>query len=225
MIEWMFGLPQLSTFASDIDNLILMISIFTGFWFFATLGMFFKLIMDSRASKGAKAEYIVGDEKHIKKWISTPHLIIIGLDVFVIIGAIYVWYQVKQNLPPADAEIRVIGQQWSWVFEHPGKDGKLGTPDDIRTVDELHIEVGKTYHYKLQSRDVLHSFSIPVFRMKHDAIPGREITGWFQATGTGEYDIQCAEICGIGHGLMVSKLYIHSAEDYAAWTDKMSARN
>lgn len=217
-------LPQVSTFASDIDNLILFILIVTAFFTVATYAVFFKLIFDSRASKGAKAEYLVGDEKHVKVWITRPHAVIILLDVFVIIGAIYVWYKVKQDLPDPDAEIRVIGQQWAWTFEHEGADGELGTADDIRMVDEMHIEVGKVYHYKLQSRDVLHDFSVPVFRLKHDAIPGREITGWFEATETGEFDIQCAEICGIGHGLMVAKLYIHSAEDYAAWVEKMSAR-
>lgn len=216
-------LPQVSTFASDIDNLILFIFIITGFFTVATYAVFFKLIFDGRASKGAKAEYLSGDEKHVKIWITRPHALIILLDVFVIIGAIYVWYKVKQDLPEPQAEVRVIGQQWAWTFEHEGPDGKLGTADDIRMIDELHIEVDKVYHYKLQSRDVLHDFSVPVFRLKHDAIPGREITGWFEATQTGEFDIQCAEICGIGHGLMVAKLYVHSAEDYAAWVEKMSA--
>ena len=221
MIEWF--LPQVSTYAWKIDWLIAFILVLTGFWFFAALGMFFKLIWDGRASQVEKAEYLVGNEKHVKVWISRPHYIIIFLDIFIIIGAIYVWYTVKQDLPEPDAEIRVIGQQWAWTFEHEGPDGELGTEDDIRTVDEMHIEVDKLYHYKLQSRDVLHDFSVPVFRLKHDAIPGREITGWFEATQTGEYDIQCAEICGIGHGLMVAKLYIHSPEDYAAWMNKMSA--
>lgn len=222
MISWF--LPQASTYASDIDNLIFFILILTGFWTIAVFYVFFKLIFDSRASKGAKAEYLVGDEKHVKNWVTYPHYVIILLDLFVIAGAIYVWYNVKQNLPEPDAEVRVIGQQWAWTFEHEGPDGKLGTEDDIRTVDELHIEVGKVYHYKLTSLDVLHDFSVPVFRLKHDAIPGREITGWFEATQTGEYDIQCAEICGIGHGLMVARIYIHTAEEYAEWTKKMSAR-
>lgn len=222
MISWF--LPQVSTYAADIDYLILFILLLTGFWTIAVFYVFFKLIFDSRASKGAKAEYLTGDEKHVKNWVTYPHYAIILLDLFVIAGAIYVWYTVKQHLPEPEAEIRVIGQQWAWTFEHEGPDGKLGTEDDIRTVDEMHIEVGKVYHYKLTSRDVLHDFSVPVFRLKHDAIPGREITGWFEATQTGEYDIQCAEICGIGHGLMVAKLYIHSPEEYAAWTQKMSAR-
>ncbi len=218
-----FFLPQVSTYAADIDNLILFVTVLTGIGFFGTLAVMFKLIWESRASQGAKAEYLVGDEKHVKMWVTRPHYVIIFLDLFVIAGAIYVWHKIKQDLPEPEAVVRVIGQQWAWTFEHEGPDGELGTADDIRTVDELHIEVGKLYHYKLQSKDVLHDFSVPVFRLKHDAIPGREITGWFEANQTGEFDIQCAEICGIGHGLMVAKLYIHSAEGYAEWTKTMSA--
>lgn len=216
-------LPQVSTYAHYIDALILFITIATGFWFCAAQFMLFKLIFDSRKSKRPKADYFVGDEKHIKKWISIPHYIIIAIDVFIIAGAIFVWYTIKQDLPEPDAQIGVIGQQWAWTFVHEGPDGILGTADDIRTVDEMHIEVNKLYHYRLTSRDVLHDFSVPVFRLKHDAVPGREIIGWFEANQTGEFDIQCAEICGIGHGLMVAKLHIHTPESYAEWTAKMSA--
>ena len=144
-------------------------------------------------------------------------------DVFIIAGAVQVWVHVKQELPPADATVRVVAQQWAWSFVHPGPDGKLDTADDIKTGDELHIEVNKLYHYKLMARDVLHSFSIPVFRLKQDAIPGRIITGWFEATRTGTYDIQCTEICGIGHGLMPASIVIESATEHRAWMEKHAA--
>ena len=91
------------------------------------------------------------------------------------------------------------------------------TADDIFTVDELHVEVDQTYHFLLESRDVLHSFSVPVFRIKQDAIPGRTITGWFEATQTGEYDLQCTEICGIGHGVMAARIHIEDSDAHAAW--------
>ena len=113
------------------------------------------------------------------------------------------WYKIKQDLPRADETISVVGEQWKWRFTHPGRDGELGTQDDVETVDELHVKVGKTYHFKLESNDVLHDFSVPVFRLKQDAVPGRVITGWFKPTKTGIYDIQCAEMCGIGHGSYV----------------------
>ena len=116
--------------------------------------------------------------------------------------------------------VRVVAQQWAWSFVHPGADNKLDTSDDIKTVDELHVKVGQTYHFKLESRDVLHSFSVPVFRLKQDVIPGRIITGWFTPTRVGVHDIQCAEICGIGHALMPARIYIHSQSDYDAWEAK-----
>jgi cytochrome c oxidase subunit 2 len=124
---------------------------------------------------------------------------------------------VKQDLPAAEQTVRIVGQQWAWSFVHPGPDGKLDSADDIATVDELHVQVDTLYHFKLESRDVLHSFSVPVFRLKQDAIPGRVITGWFEATRTGSYDIQCAEICGIGHGIMGARIVIETPEQHAAW--------
>ena len=71
---------------------------------------------------------------------------------------------------------------------------------------------------------MLHSFSVPVFRLKQDAIPGRVITGWFKPTMTGTYDIQCAEICGIGHGLMPARIVIETAEQHAAWMAENARR-
>ena len=170
-----------------------------------------------------KSQYLTGKEKHVKRWITIPHGLVLFCDVFIIIASVRVWYDVKQQLPDADSTIRVIGQQWAWTFQHPGPDNELDTPDDIFTVDDLHIEVEKTYHFRLESRDVLHSFSVPVFRLKQDAIPGRSITGWFHATRTGDYDVQCAEICGIGHGVMAARIHIEDANQHAAWISAASA--
>jgi cytochrome c oxidase subunit 2 len=81
-----------------------------------------------------------------------------------------------------------------------GPDGVLDTADDIRTVGELHVTVNTTYHFELMSRDVVHSFAVPAFRLKQDALPGRTITGWFRPNRVGTYDIQCTQMCGMGHG-------------------------
>lgn len=213
-------LEQVSTYAADIDGLILLIGVLVGFWFFLSEAVFFYLIFRFRHREGVRGQWVTGEEKHQKRWITIPHLLVLVCDVFIIIGAVRVWVDVKQTLPEPDAKVRVIGQQWAWSFVHPGPDNELDTADDIKTVEDLNIEVGKTYHYELQSRDVLHSFSIPVFRLKQDAIPGRTITGWFKATKTGTYDLQCAEICGIGHGLMGARINIQSPEEHAAWVSE-----
>ena len=218
-------LEQVSTYAGDIDNLILLITVLVGFWYVLAEVVFFGLIWRYRRKDGVKAEYVTGEEPEYTRFIHWPHYLIIVCDVFIIWGAVRVWYDVKQDLPPAEQTIRVIGQQWAWSFVQPGPDGKLGTSDDIKTVDDLHIRVDTLYHYKLEARDVLHSFSVPVFRLKQDAIPGRVITGWFEATKTGTYDIQCAEICGIGHGVMAGRIVIESPEEHATWMAMRSTPN
>ncbi len=212
-----YVVKALSTYAKDIDFLIWFIAALVGFWFFLCEAIFFYFIIRFRAKDGRRAEYISGEEKSHKRWISYPHLLVLVCDVFIVFFAVRVWYDVKQRLPEPYETVQIVGQQWAWSFVHPGADHALGTADDIKTVDELHVEVGKVYHFKLEARDVLHSFSVPVFRLKQDAIPGRVITGWFEATGTGTYDIQCVEICGIGHGVMAARIVIESPERHAAW--------
>ncbi len=214
-------LPEASSFASQIDGLILLVLVLVGFWFLVAEGIFFGLIWKFRAKgDGRKGQYLTGHEKHVKRWITIPHALVLVCDVVIVIAAIRVWYNVKMQLPPADYEIRIIGQQWAWVFQQPGADHKLDTKDDITTTNDLHVVVDKTYQFQLQSRDVVHSYSVPVFRLKQDAMPGRTITGWFKPTKTGTFDIQCTQICGIGHGVMVGKLIVQTPAQHAAWVAK-----
>ena len=114
------------------------------------------------------------------------------------------------------------GGPGSTFIASAGADGRLDTPDDILTTDDLYVENAATYHFQLQSRDVLHDFSVPVFRLKQDAVPGRTITGWFRPTVPGTYDIQCAEICGLGHGVMAGRIHVQAPAEYAAWVAEHS---
>jgi len=214
--------PHGSTFAADIDSLFATITWIVGFWYVATNVMFFWLLAKFRAKPGVKAQYVTGGEPHLMKWISTPHALIILCDAFLIVGAIKVWYNVKQEMPERDHLVGVVVQQWAWTFVDAGPDGELDTEDDIKTIDELHVEVDKTYHFRLESKDVLHNFSIPSFRLKQDAVPGRVILGWFKPTNVGEHLIQCAEMCGIGHGIMPARLIVETAEQHKAWVDSHS---
>ena len=214
--------PAASTFANDIDNLFSLIFWLVGFWFVVSISVFFWLCFRFRKREGQPTQYVAGEVKSEKRWITYPHLLVLVCDVFIIYGAVRVWYDVKQDLPPAEEKIRAIGQQWAWTFVHAGPDGELDTPDDISKVNELHVEVDKLYHFELTSLDVLHSFSVPVFRLKQDAIPGRLITGWFEPNMTGEFDIQCTEICGVGHGLMGARIFIETPEQHAAWLQQQS---
>ncbi len=217
--SWFDSLVEVgSSYAAQIDGLILTVLIIVGIWFLAAEYIFLHFILKFRAKPGRRGEYIDGKNKRHKRWITIPHLCVLAFDVLIIVVSFRVWYNIKMDLPEdPDAVIRVIGQQWAWTFQHPGADGELDTPDDIFTVDELHVENEKTYHFELQSTDVLHSFSVPVWRIKQDAIPGRTITGWFEPTRTGTYDVQCAEICGFGHGVMAAHVMVEDAETHAAW--------
>ncbi len=209
--------PAASTYAGDIDFLVNLIFWIVGFWFVLSELVFFYLIFRFRKRDGETGQYVTGEEKSQKRWISTPHMLVLICDLVILVPAIKVWYDIKQDLPPAQAEVRIISQQWAWTFVHPGPDAKLDTADDITTVNNLHVQSGTLYHYKLSSKDVIHDFSVPVFRLKQDAIPGRVITGWFEATVPGEYDIQCAELCGVGHALMGGRIFVESPEEHAAW--------
>lgn len=210
-------IQQASTYAASIDGLIVLVTILAGAWLLAAYVVFFWLLFRFRARPGVPTQYLDGTEQRIKRWVTWPHMAILVFDVVVIVAAIRVWVDVKQNLPPAESTIRVIGQQWGWVFQQPGADNQLDTADDIWTTDDLYVQNDRMYHFQLQSRDVLHNFSVPVFRIKQDAVPGRTITGWFKPTRAGTYDIQCAEICGIGHGVMGGRIHVQDAADHTAW--------
>tara|TARA_B110000037_G_scaffold203507_1_gene246628 strand:+ start:394 stop:1143 length:750 start_codon:yes stop_codon:yes gene_type:complete len=215
MLEYL--VPRASSYAADIDFLFDLITYLVGFWFILTLGYFFYLIFRYRAKDGQKAEYITGETHKQKMAIEIPHYLILVCDAAIIVFTFIVWTDVKITQPEPDEEIRIVAQQWAWSFYHAGPDGLLGTDDDIARVDELHVEVGKTYRFHLESTDVMHSFSVPVFRLKQDAVPGRVIQGWFKPIKTGEWDIQCAEMCGVAHGIMAARIFIEDAETHTAW--------
>jgi cytochrome c oxidase subunit II len=222
MMEWIrIGA---SSFSHDVDFLILLIALIVGFWFFLAEFALFYFIVKFRRKDGIAAAYITGERQVEKRWISIPHLLIIICDIVILASSFRVWSAIKQELPPADETIRVIGQQWSWRFVHAGADHQLGTDDDIETVDELHLRIGTLYHFQLEATDVLHSFWIPSFRLKQDAVPGRVITGWFKPTKTGTFDIPCAQMCGIGHGIMMGQLVVQSAADYQQWLQQHTSR-
>jgi cytochrome c oxidase subunit 2 len=215
-------LPVASTYAADIDRLFDVITLLVGVPFLICCYLMFSFIWRFRKREGVPAKYITGTEHQYMKWIHRAHIPILVFDVIIVVMAVNVWYDIKQDLPEANSTIRVMAQQWAWVFVHPGPDNVLDTADDITTINELHVSTNALYHYKLEARDVIHSFSVPAFRLKQDAIPGRVITGWFEPTMTGEFDIQCAEICGIGHGLMPARIHIESPTRHAAWVAENS---
>jgi cytochrome c oxidase subunit 2 len=215
VISWF--LPQASTYAADIDFLILLIGIIVGVWFVVAELVLLWLIVRFRARTGVRSQYVTGDQKSEKRWVSYPHYAVLVFDVVIVIAALRVWNTVKIIEPEPQEIVRIISQQWAWTFVHAGPDGRLDTADDIKTVDDLYVQQNRVYRYELHSKDVLHSFSVPVFRLKQDAVPGRVISGWFTPTMTGDFDIQCAEICGLGHALMPARIHVQSAAAHQQW--------
>lgn len=111
--------------------------------------------------------------------------------------------------PPANAmNIYVVGKQWMWKAEHPGGQHEINS---------LHVPVNKPIQLTLISQDVFHSFSVPAFRVKREAIPGRYTTVWFEATRPGTYHIFCTQYCGTAHSAMIGEVVVLSPEDYQAW--------
>ena len=129
-----------------------------------------------------------------------------------------VWDTVKVDVPPAGLEVIVVGKQFEWNVTYPGPDGALGTSDDFETLNELHAPVDQPVVITLRSDDVLHSFFLPEMRIKQDAVPGQDITVWFEAIQPGDYTIGCAELCGIGHTTMGGRLIVYTEADFQAWS-------
>jgi len=127
------------------------------------------------------------------------------------------WARIKGHAPPGDVEVQVTGKQFNWEILYPGPDGKFETSDDLMAENELHVPVGKVVRVRLRSKDVIHSFYLPHFRLRQDTVPGREILAWFEATKPGKYEMPCSQLCGFGHSGMKGWLFVHAAEDYAKW--------
>ena len=139
-------------------------------------------------------------------WTSLTMLVFLVL--FVWGAAIYIWLF---KTPPGDIEIYVVGKQWMWKFEHPGGQ---------REIDALHVPVDKTIRLVMASEDVIHSFFVPAFRVKHDVVPGTYETLWFKADRTGAYSIECAQYCGVQHATMKGYVYVMTPAAYARWLEQ-----
>ena len=127
------------------------------------------------------------------------------LILFVYGATMYIWLY---NPPPADEEIYVVGKRWMWKVEHPGGQ---------REIDALHVPIDKTIRLVLASEDVIHSFFVPAFRIKHDVVPGALETIWFKANKTGTFRLACTQFCGLQHATMAGEVVVMSGPDYARW--------
>jgi cytochrome c oxidase subunit II len=136
-------------------------------------------------------------------WTVVPTLI--ALTMFYVGWQSYLGLR---TVPKGALEIEVSAQQFAWIFVYQ---------NDKESENELVVPVGKAIKLNISSVDVIHSFYLPAFRIKVDAVKGMPTYAWFFADKVGEYDIQCAEYCGINHSAMLAKLRIVPEEEYLAW--------
>jgi len=217
MLSW---LPEnISTYGGDVDHLFRIIYYITGVWFVAAELLLFYFLVRYHKSRQTKSAYVRGDTSRQLAWVLVPVLIVLILDLSIDKVSGDVWHRIKLELPPAAQVVHITGKQFNWEFTYPGPDGKFGTADDQTIENELHVPVGKVIRFELTSNDVIHSFFIPTVRLKQDAMPGRKIQGWFEATKPGTYEIACAELCGFGHYSMHGVLTVHTEKDYQRWVE------
>lgn len=223
MLQW---LPEsISTFGYKIDRVIYVIYVIVGVWFIAVQAILFSFLFKYRRGAGVKPAYALGNTGKALLWIIVPVVLVLGFDVAIEAMQTPVWDEIKIDRPAhPDETIGVVGQQFSWEFHYAGPDGKLETPDDIKSMSDLYVPVGKKILVQLESLDVIHSFWLPNLRLKQDVVPGRRISAWFEAVKTGTYGIGCAELCGAGHGNMAGTLHVVSEDEYRSELAKLAAQ-
>jgi cytochrome c oxidase subunit 2 len=154
-------------------------------------------------------------------WTAIPAVTMIVLGL--VSNHYWVLMKDKKSIPANATHFGVHAKQFEWQVTYAGADGKLGTDDDFTVRNQLHIPVNQPVAVELSSEDVIHSFFVPEFRVKQDAVPGMHITAWFQATKTGEFEIGCAELCGMGHYKMRARVFVHTPEEYNAWLTQQAS--
>jgi cytochrome c oxidase subunit 2 len=211
MMGW---LPEnVSTYGKDIDRLFYIIYYITGATFLLVTGALVLFLILYRQREGRRATYVHGNTTLEVIWTIVPAIILVVLSFMSQAS----WGHIKGRMPPSDVHIQVTAKQFNWEMLYPGPDGKIGTADDLQIENELHVPVGKVVRVTLKAKDVIHSFFLPNLRLKQDAVPGREIQAWFEATKPGRYELPCAELCGFGHSGMLGHLTVHTADDYDKW--------
>ena len=239
-----WGLPiDISTHGWEIDRLIIvvhwiMVLLFVGWFAFLVYALF-----RFRARAGHKAEY---HTKHFKTPTFLEVLVAITEVILLCAFSFPIWHHYREIPTPANAlQVRVVAEQFAWNVQYPGADGVFGKADpklmnstnplgldasdpagndDIATINQLHIPVGVPVVVHLSSKDVIHSFFLPVMRVKQDAIPGQAATVWFQATRPGEFEIACAQLCGLGHYRMRGSFIVDEKDAYEKWTAEQLAQ-
>ncbi len=219
--SWIMSDNVVSTYGPALDNLYYVILWITGIVFFVTEIILLIFLVKYRHTEGRTAEYIHGSNKAEIVWTAIPFVIVMGL-AFYSKG---IWDEIRDpdRIPANAYPINMIATQFEWNATYAGADGEFDTPDDFVSRNVLHIPVAQPVVVQLTAEDVIHSFFLPEFRVKQDAVPGMITPVWFEATQTGEYTLACAELCGLGHYTMGGTVIVHSQADFQDWLAEQQA--
>ena len=202
--EFRFIPHEASTIAGQVDGLTSVLLILCGFIVVLVSGLI--IVFGVLYRKGSPRSRKIDESGY--EWIEWGWTI---ATFFIFLG-LFGWAALlffKMHFPPVGAsEIRVVGKQWMWKFQHPN--GK-------RELNELHIPVNIPILLTMTSEDVIHSFFVPEFRVKQDVLPGRYSRLWFEATRLGEYHLFCTQYCGTLHAGMRGKVKVVSQSEYQRW--------
>jgi cytochrome c oxidase subunit 2 len=252
MTEWL-GLPALAAdHGGQIDSLIGWIHIFMAVLFVGWGGFFIFTLIRFRRARNPVADY-AGVKSHRSTYMEIGVAVVEAVLLFGF--AIPIWAARVDTVPPPSQAmmVQVTGEQFAWNIHYAGPDGKFGrtdlklldlqsnplgldredpaAKDDVTTVNQMYLPVNKPVVVRLRSKDVIHSFGVPEFRVKQDAIPGLTIPIWFVPnTTTAEmrakkgdpefmYEIACAQLCGLGHARMRGFVTVQTAEEFQKWLD------
>jgi cytochrome c oxidase subunit 2 len=253
MTEWL-GLPPLaSAHGGQIDNLIGWIHIFMLILFVGWGGFIVYVLVRFRKSRNPVADYR-GVTSHNSTYLEVGVAVV---EAVLLIGfAIPLWATRVEALPSENEAlvVQVTGEQFAWNIHYPGPDRVFGrtdiklldlqvnplgldrsdpaAKDDVTIVNQLYLPVNRPIIVRLRSKEVIHSFGVPEFRVKQDAIPGLTIPIWFiptittaeMRTRTGnpefQYEIACAQLCGLGHARMRGFVTVQTAEEFQQWLDE-----
>jgi cytochrome c oxidase subunit 2 len=253
MTEWL-GLPPLAaTHGGQIDNLIGWTHIFMLVLFVGWGAFFAYVLFRFRRSRNPVANY-PGVTSHASSYLEGAVLVIEMVLLFAF--SIPLWAARVDHIPSEKEAlvVHVTGEQFAWNVRYAGADGLFGktdiklidlqsnplgldrsdpaAKDDVTTLNQLYLPVNRPVIVKLRSKDVIHSFGVPEFRVKQDAIPGLTIPIWFvpnvttaeMRTRTGkpefQYEIACAQLCGLGHYRMRGFVNVLSADEFQKWMDE-----
>jgi len=207
LVKWMTNFaiipPEASRIAPQVDALLVFMTLVSlvGLVLVGLLVTGFSILY--RRDRNPVATQIEGSTLLEATWTIIP----LGLFLVMFVWGSVLYFRIYTP-PPNAMNIYVVGKQWMWKAEHPGGQHEINS---------LHVPINQPVQITLISQDVFHSFSIPAFRVKREAIPGRYTTVWFEATQVGTYHLFCTQYCGTQHSGMVGDVTVLTPEDYKKW--------